>query len=152
MDNENNLNNNPCEGCSKCCEYIALEIDAPTTEEEIENIKWYLLHKNVKVFITEEEVETEDNDDVPEGTEVEVEVEVEEKWNLQFYTPCKELLPNGLCGKYEQRPNICKEHSIENCEQYGDTSEEIASFTDADEFWRWAQEKYDFIDDNNETI
>ena len=47
-----------CKGCTKCCEYIAMELDTPETLKDFENIKWYLLHNNVRVFIIEKEDES----------------------------------------------------------------------------------------------
>ena len=130
-----------CDGCSKCCEYFALEIDTPETEDEFQNIRWYLLHEKVKLFITEE---IDEDDETPEGEEV----EVTEHWFLQIYNPCKKLAPDGKCSIYSTRPEICKDHSHENCEKYGAADDEIASFTDAEAFWKWAVETYDFIDEN----
>ena len=45
---------NPCEGCSYCCEYIAMEIDKPTTVNDFDYIFWYLIHKDVWVYVDEE--------------------------------------------------------------------------------------------------
>jgi Fe-S-cluster containining protein len=87
---------NLCSGCDHCCNYVALEIDKPENEEELDQIRWFLLHKNVWVFI--------DHDD---------------SWNLQFNTPC-EKLDKKKCSFYEKRPQICRDYSTENCEKYGD--------------------------------
>lgn len=130
-------NHRMCEGCSKCCEYIALEIDEPIDFEDFENIRWYLLHKNVKVYFTEDE-------------DVEVGEDERFKWFLQFQTPCKELNPDGLCQIYEKRPLICQEHSAETCEIRDGDDEEIKSFTNPDEFWAWVEENYD-LKPNDET-
>lgn len=104
---------NLCAGCTICCEYISLEIDEPEALEDVEHIRWYLYHKNVRVFITEE------------------------GWYIQFFTPCKALLPSGLCGVREIRPKICEEHDQESCERYGEGSEEEAHFTDPEKFLAW---------------
>ncbi len=87
---------NPCQGCSLCCRYVALEIDTPEDQNDFDQIKWFLVHKNVWVFI--------DHDD---------------SWNLQFNTPC-EKLEGHLCGIYKTRPQICRDYSTENCERYGE--------------------------------
>jgi len=47
-------NPNPCLGCSNCCEYIATQIDRPTTIRDFDQIIWYLIHKDVWVYIDEE--------------------------------------------------------------------------------------------------
>lgn len=172
--NQTNINqeNISCEGCSKCCEYIAVEIDKPETEEDFENIKWFLLHKNVKVFIQEEEnneddddddeygeesenIENNDNDNIEQSFENEEEDdedddEVEEHWFLQFHTPCKELDENGLCKIYGERPEICKEHSPISCEKHGEENNEKMSFEDANIFWNWVEENYNFEEEKEE--
>ena len=45
----------------------------------------------------------EHNDSVEEYDEE----DVEEEWFVQFYTRCKELTPDGLCGIHADRPEIC---------------------------------------------
>jgi len=89
-------NMNRCAGCSKCCEYVALEIDKPEDQEDFDQIKWFLLHKNVWIFI--------DHDN---------------SWNIQFNTPCEKLTEEKLCGIYETRPQICRDYSNESCEKWG---------------------------------
>lgn len=85
-----------CKGCNaKCCRYIATEIDKPEKKKDFENILWYLLHKNVEVFI-------EDG-----------------LWFVQFLTDCNQLDKDGNCNIYFKRPKICRDLSIKNCERYG---------------------------------
>lgn len=82
-----------CEGCEgMCCKYVVIEIEVPETLEDFENIKWYVVHKNVNVFIGED------------GS-----------WNLEFITPCENLNEQRLCTIYENRPKICREYSQEDC-------------------------------------
>ena len=95
------INKTLCDGCTDCCEHIALEIDAPESWDDFQNIYWYLLHQNIKVFI-------EEND------------EDEEEWYIEFSAKCKMLDENGLCKVHNQRPLICKEYSQETCVKYGE--------------------------------
>ena len=44
-------------------------------------------------------------------------------WTLLVSGSCQHLQPNGDCGIYETRPNICREHSNDYCE-YDTTAEE----------------------------
>jgi len=85
-----------CEGCDLCCRHVALEIDVPEDKEDFDQIKWFLVHRDVWVFI--------DHDD---------------SWNLQFSTPCEKLDDGGDCLIYETRPQICREYSLDACEKYG---------------------------------
>lgn len=108
---------NPCEGCSLCCRYVALEIDKPTTKSDMDQIRWYLIHKNVWVFV--------DNDNT---------------WNIQFNTPC-EKLDKHLCSIYETRPQICRDYSTENCERYGEGDPFKLLFKTEEDLLKWLKEK-----------
>lgn len=107
---------NLCEHCTaKCCRYFALPIETPTERNDFENIRWYMLHGRVSVF-------------VDEGT-----------WFLMVHNACDQLLEDGRCGVYETRPEICREYSTDNCEYDGDgiydqffeTPDQIAEYADA---------------------
>ena len=108
---------NPCYGCSLCCRYVALEIDTPEDDEDWDNIYWYLLHKNVWVWI--------DNDD---------------SWNLQFNTPCEKLTKEQWCGIYKDRPMVCKRYTSDACERYGEGKAYKLLFKNAEEFQKWFKE------------
>lgn len=107
---------NPCEGCTKCCEYVALEIDAPEDAGDYDFIRWYLLHNDVWVFI--------DHDD---------------SWNIQFNTPC-EMIKGSKCSYYERRPKICRKYSSENCDKYGDGDSFKILFKTIEDFEKWMAE------------
>ena len=65
----------PCEECGgRCCEYIAIEIDKPNTKSDYDHIRWYLIHRDVNVFI--------DHD---------------RKWYIEFRTPCELLSKKKRC-------------------------------------------------------
>lgn len=84
---------NLCLHCpAKCCHYIALHIDTPTTWDEFDTVRWFLLHEHTAVFV--------DGD----------------TWYLMVYTTCRELRPDGLCGIYPTRPKICRDYSTDQCE------------------------------------
>lgn len=102
-----------CEFCdAKCCRYFALPIDKPTTFEEFDYVRWYLLHERASVFV--------ENGD----------------WFLLVHTPCKELGPDNRCQIYETRPQICREYSTTRCEyddlfvfeQYFETPEQVEEY------------------------
>jgi Fe-S-cluster containining protein len=84
----------PCFACAKCCTYVAIEIDDPSTNAEYDQIVWYLYHAGVEIFVDW------DND-----------------WHVLFRTRCDNLTPAGLCGIYERRPAICKDFDWRECEQ-----------------------------------
>ena len=62
-----------CEYCSaKCCRYFAMPIETPDSFEDMEFIRWYLLHEQASVF-------KEDDD-----------------WYLLVHTKCKHLQSNNV--------------------------------------------------------
>ena len=101
----------PCTECpAKCCKYFALQIDTPRTKEEFENIRWYLAHEAVTVFIERR------------------------KWYLELRNKCKYITKNNQCGIYEKRPQVCAEHSASSCEHRYDEFDHSHLFTSLEEF------------------
>ena len=90
-----------------------MEIDRPEDKKDVEQIRWFLLHKNVWIFI--------DND---------------KSWNIQFNTPC-EKLDGNLCSIYETRPQICRDYSTDACEKYGDGDSFTILWKHEEDFAEW---------------
>ncbi len=89
------MSGNLCEHCSgMCCRYIALPIETPDTRADFDDIRWYLMHRNVSVFVEDGE------------------------WYIYFATDCRHLQPDFRCGAYETRPRICREYSSDNCDYH----------------------------------
>jgi Fe-S-cluster containining protein len=107
-----------CDQCSGlCCRYFALPIDNPTTVRDYDNIRWYLLHENVVVFIEKKQ------------------------WFIGVLTRCKHLGPDNRCGIYETRPRICREFSTENCDYHGGDYGFEKLFTSGEQLRTYAEEK-----------
>ena len=86
---------NLCEHCTAtCCHYIALPIETPETLSEFEDVRWYLIHENISIFV--------------EGGD----------WYICVHTPCRHLLADHRCGIYETRPHICRRYTTENCDYH----------------------------------
>lgn len=113
----NPLDLNPCAGCSNCCEYIALEIDKPSTLRDFDHILWYLLHRDVWVYVDEEK-----------------------DWFIQFNTPC-EKLENRRCGYYEDRPMICRNYQPVECVRYVEQAVENFLFKNERDFWDYLEKR-----------
>lgn len=108
----------PCRKCeSKCCRYFALQIDTPRTKQDFENIRWFLAHKDIEVYVEKR------------------------KWYLEIKNKCRYLTKNNLCGIYEKRPLICREHAPSSCESAGGELDHQFSFSDLDEFDRYLAER-----------
>jgi len=85
---------NKCSFCagSKCCSYVTQQVDTPKSKADFETLLWQVSHQNVGTY------------------------KDEDGWFLIFDTKCSHLLPDGGCGIYEVRPEICREHSNDYCE------------------------------------
>ncbi len=85
-----------CEHCqAACCRYLALPIDKPKTERDYDDIRWYVMHQGISIF-------------VEEGS-----------WYIQIRTTCKNLGGDNRCTIYETRPEICKEYDPGDCDYSG---------------------------------
>jgi len=85
---------NKCSFCvgSKCCSYVTQQIDTPRSKDDFETLLWQVSHHNVGAY------------------------KDEDGWFLIFDSRCSHLLPDGRCGIYEVRPEICRNHSNDYCE------------------------------------
>ncbi len=104
-----------CSYCTaKCCRYYALPIDTPTTWEDFEHLRWFVMHGRTALF-------------VDDGT-----------WYLLVYGDCENLRDDYLCGIYETRPQICRDYSADNCEFDNDGCYD-KYFESADQVWEYAE-------------
>lgn len=108
---------NPCEGCSNCCEYMSMEIDQPKSVDDFDALVWYLLHKDVWVYI---------DDDTD--------------WYVQFNTPC-EKLAFRRCTYYVNRPRVCREYEPADCVRYGGGEPEKFLFKNEQDLFQWMARK-----------
>lgn len=84
-----------CEHCTAaCCRYIALPIDTPEDQADFDDIRWFLIHERVSVFV-------EDGD-----------------WYISLESPCRHLQPDHRCGIYDTRPKICRSYSVDDCDYH----------------------------------
>lgn len=82
-----------CLQCAKCCTYVAIGMNAPTTPKLASEILWHLYHEGVSVC----------RDEAGE-------------WYVQFEARCRNLGPGNLCAIYESRPHICRAYDDAVCE------------------------------------
>lgn len=83
-----------CRRCAGlCCRYFALPLETPETRDDYDDIRWYLCHKDISVFV-------EDGD-----------------WYLSVSNKCRHLSPeSNKCRIYDRRPRICRKYKHENCD------------------------------------
>lgn len=106
-----------CDGA--CCKYIAMELDCPEDLDDFENIKWYIIHKNVRVYV---------EDDCT--------------WNIEFLTPCKNLGENNNCMAYDKRPKICRKYDHDECTFHNGYSEKY-SFETIEDVDKYLEEVFE---------
>ena len=98
-----------CLDCGRCCTYVAVGINAPTTPRYATDILWYLYHENVAVYR-----------------------QAAGSWSVLFETTCRQLAPDNRCRVYERRPHICRGFDEMGCEvntyDHGVTFREPAAF------------------------
>jgi len=95
-----------CKDCDgKCCNYITIQIDTPKKEIDFEELKWFLCHEGITVYI--------DNDG---------------DWCVEVITNCKNLDKENKCKIYKTRPKVCSDHHTHECEanlEHGDYFKKI---------------------------
>jgi len=118
--NSDELNKSLCENCTKCCEHIAIQLDEPEDKGDFQNILWYLLHENIKVYIDDEG-----------------------DWMVEISNKCKMLGQDGLCKFYEKRPEICRSYDQKDCESCGEGEYFEHMFTTPDELEAYVKQYTD---------
>ena len=83
-----------CEKCTgMCCRYFALPIETPENKDDFDDIRWYLCHKDVTVFVEDGE------------------------WYINIKNKCKHLSDHdNRCKIYTKRPNICRGYRHDDCD------------------------------------
>jgi len=110
---------NPCIDCGAiCCRYVSIQIDQPTTRRDFEDIRWYIAHRDVWVFV-------EDGD-----------------WYVCVERKCKYLAKDNTCKIYEDRPSICRAYKVEDCERNGQGDPYDMKFTRPEEVVEYAKEYF----------
>ena len=71
-----------------------MPIPKPRTKRDFDEIRWYVLHQSVSVYI-----------------------DWEGDWGIQFETQCR-WLSGGRCSHYALRPGICRDYAPAGCERY----------------------------------
>ncbi|MBI3899514.1 MAG: YkgJ family cysteine cluster protein [Gammaproteobacteria bacterium] len=84
-----------CKGPSTCCTYFTQQIDTPKVMEDFDLLLWQISHFNTQFY--------KDSDG----------------WFILVNNKCQHLQPGGLCGIYDTRPQVCRDHSNDDCEFEG---------------------------------
>ena len=109
-----------CRQCiGLCCRYFALPIETPETREDYDDIRWYLCHEAVTVFV-------EDGD-----------------WYVNIKNRCRNLNGQNRCDAYAQRPQLCRDYSEERCDFTEGEYDYELHFTDDRQMAEYIKIKFD---------
>jgi len=109
----------PCQRCTGlCCRYFALPIDNPEDWKDFDDIRWYLTHENVSIFVEEGQ------------------------WYLNVNNSCKHLDKDCRCGIYEMRPKICRYYKTDDCDFTGDNYQYELHFTNDSQMEEYMRIKF----------
>ena len=110
-----------CDNCTGlCCRYMALPIETPEDREDYDDIRWYLCHEDVAVFV-------EDGD-----------------WYINVKNKCRYLAEDDYrCLIYDKRPKICRGYKHNDCELTDGEYDYELHFTNADQMAEYIKIKFD---------
>jgi Fe-S-cluster containining protein len=114
--------NSVCAKCpALCCTYITIEIDEPADEQDLDNLRWYLIHDGITVLVENQ------------------------RWFVKTKTPCVHLQSDYRCAIYPKRPEACQRYETESCD-YRIQSEGLApayrEFADFERLRRYVQGRW----------
>lgn len=100
----------PCQKCKGlCCRYFTVSMESPKTREDFDDLRWYLAHGGVAVY-------------VDDGN-----------WYVQILSRCRHLTPENRCAIYAHRPRICRTYRAGGCDlSGGDYEYELCFRSDAE--------------------
>ncbi len=83
-----------CDKCTGlCCRYFALPIDTPEDKGDYDDIRWFLCHKGITVFVEKGD------------------------WYINIKNKCQHLSEKDYrCKIYKKRPRICRYYSHKTCD------------------------------------
>lgn len=96
------------------CEYITSRLGEPEDSEDCDEILWFLHHRNIGVFVLDEE------------------------WYIQLHTNCEKLNARGRCEVFKKRPDACAEF---DCRTSQGEERYDRVFTKPEQFIEYAREK-----------
>ena len=106
-----------CTECGRCCTYVGIGINPPTSARHATDVLWYLYHENVYVYV--------------DGAG---------EWSVHFESRCRNLGDDLLCRIYADRPHICRGFDNRGCEVNAPSARAL-TFNEPAEFLDWLEAK-----------
>ncbi len=112
---------NLCEKCTgMCCRYIAFPIETPEDRSDYDDIRWYLCHEDISVFVEDDQ------------------------WYVSVRNKCRYLDEKTYkCLDYENRPEICRNFEADGCEFEAEEFGYELHFTDDTQMQEYIRVKFD---------
>lgn len=112
---------NQCGQCvGLCCRYVALPIETPEDKQDYDDIRWYLCHEGVTIFV-------EDGD-----------------WYINVKNKCRHLADEDYeCMIYDKRPKICRKYKYKDCDYVEGEYDYELHFTDDKQMAEYIRIKFD---------
>jgi len=84
-----------CIDCGgECCKSVAVKLDTPEDADDFEDFKWYLFRDGWTVFL-------DDDGD----------------WHVDIPGRCRHLGVNNNCEAYNERPPVCRDFGVCDCDE-----------------------------------
>lgn len=104
-----------CRHCTgKCCRYFTVPIETPVTWDDYDAARWYLAHGRTLLYVEKGD------------------------WFLVVLARCRYLAADLRCRIYHDRPKICREYTVAECEYDSDWEFEKV-FESPEQLWEYAE-------------
>ena len=110
-----------CDKCTGlCCRYFALPIETPEDKGDYDDIRWYLCHKDITIFVEEGD------------------------WYININNKCRNLsVKDNRCRIYSKRPRICRGYRHSDCDYVEGEYDYELHFTSARQMEEYIKIKFD---------
>ena len=95
----------------ECCRSIAIKIDDPEDINDYEDFKWYLYHSGITVYL-----------------------DTDGDWHVDFPVKCIHLTDDGKCKIYDDRPPVCRDYNVDECDNGDDAVITFETAKDIDKY------------------
>jgi len=109
-----------CDKCTGlCCRYFALPIETPEDKGDYDDIRWFLCHKDITVFVEKGD------------------------WYINIKNKCRHLSEkDNHCRIYPKRPRICRQYRHADCDYVEGEYDYELHFTDDKQMEEYIKVKF----------
>jgi Fe-S-cluster containining protein len=101
-----------CRDCGgECCKSVAIKLEDPQDIDDYLDFKWYIFHPGLTVYL-------DDEDD----------------WHVDVPIKCRHLKSNSQCAIYKDRPPVCRDYDVKECDNGMDMKIELTTPEEVDSY------------------